>query len=101
MGHFYRLYDRLMAHWKSVIDLPILDVCYEDVIAEPEAQSRRMVEFLGLPWDDRCLKFHEVKRPCVTASVTQVRRPIYNTSVRRWRRYERHLGPLKGALWGN
>jgi hypothetical protein len=90
-----------MGHWKSVIDLPILDVCYEDVIAEPEAQSRRLVEFLGLPWDDRCLKFHEVKRPCVTASVTQVRRPIYKTSVRRWRSYERHLGPLKGALWGN
>ena len=100
-GHFYRLYERLMSHWKSVIDLPILDVSYEQVVADPETQSRRMIEFLGLPWDDRCLNFHEVKRPCVTASVLQVRTPIYNTSVQRWRRYERHLGPLKAALWGN
>jgi tetratricopeptide (TPR) repeat protein len=101
LGHFYRLYERLMAHWKSVIELPMLDVSYEEVVADPEGQSRRMIAFLGLPWDERCLKFHEVKRPCATASVLQVRRPIYNTSVGRWRRYERHLGPLKAALWGN
>jgi len=101
LGHFYRLYERLMTHWKSVIDLPILDVSYEDVIADPEAQSRRMVQFLGLPWDDACLNFHETKRACVTASVMQVRRPVYKSSVNRWRSYERHLGPLKAALWGN
>jgi tetratricopeptide (TPR) repeat protein len=101
LGHFYRLYERLMAHWKSAIDLPILDVSYEELVADSETQSRGMIEFLGLPWDDRCLKFHEVQRPCATASVLQVRRPIYNTSVRRWQRYERHLGPLKAALWGN
>jgi tetratricopeptide (TPR) repeat protein len=101
LGHFYRLYERLMAHWKNVIELPMLEVSYEEVVGDPEAQSRRLVEFLGLPWDDRCLKFHEVKRPCATASVLQVRRPIYNSSVQRWRRYERHLGPLKAALWGN
>jgi len=101
LGHFYRSYSRLMSHWEKVIDLPMLDVSYEEVVANPETQSRRMIEFLGLPWDDRCLKFHADKRPCVTASVMQVRRPIYESSVGRWRHYEKHLGPLKAALWGN
>jgi tetratricopeptide (TPR) repeat protein len=98
LGHFYRLYARLMAHWKRVIDLPILDVSYEQMVANPEAQSRRMVEFVGLPWDDRCLNFHETKRPCVTSSVVQVRRPMYATSVGRWKFYAKHLEPLKAAL---
>ena len=101
LGHFYRQYERLMVHWKSVLDLPILDVCYEQVIANPEAQSRRMIEFLGLPWNDRCLNFHNTKRPCVTASSLQVRKPVYATSVRRWKNYEDHLAPLKTALWSN
>ncbi|MGD0387770.1 MAG: sulfotransferase [Tepidisphaeraceae bacterium] len=101
LGHFYRLYERLMAHWRSVIDLPVLEVSYEEVVAEPEAQSRRMVEFLGLPWDDRCRNFHEVTRPCATASVMQVRRPVYDTSVRRWKNYEKHLAPLVAALQGS
>jgi tetratricopeptide (TPR) repeat protein len=100
LGGFYRLYERLMTHWKSVIDLPVLDICYEQVIANPEAQSRKMVEFLSLPWDDRCLSFHKTKRACVTASALQVRRPIYGTSIGRWRHYEKHLGPLKAALFG-
>jgi Flp pilus assembly protein TadD len=98
LGHFYRLYEKLMAHWKAVIDLPMLEVFYEEVVANPEAQSRRMVEFLGLPWNDRCMDFHQSKRPCATASVMQVRRPIYASSVGRWRHYEKHLGPLKAAL---
>jgi hypothetical protein len=98
LGHFYRQYQRLMAHWKSVLDLPILDVQYEHLVADSESQSRRMVEFLGLPWDDRCLQFHKTKRPCMTASVAQIRRPIYDKSVRRWKKYEKHLAPLKAAL---
>ena len=98
LGHFYRLYEKLMAHWKGVIDLPMLEVSYEEVVANPEAQSRRMVEFLDLTWDDRCLTFHQTKRPCATASVMQVREPVYNTSVGRWRHYERHLGRLESAL---
>jgi Flp pilus assembly protein TadD len=101
LGHFYRMYERLMAHWKSVIDLPMMDVSYEEVVGDPEAISRRMIDFLGLKWDDACLNFHTARIPCVTASVAQVRRPIYDTSVGRWRRYEKHLGPLKAALWGN
>jgi hypothetical protein len=97
-GHFYAQYDRLMAHWKSVLELPILDVQYEDVVADPQGQARRMVEFIGLPWDDRCLRFHETKRPVATASGQQVKVPIYTRSVGRWRNYQRHLGPLKAAL---
>ncbi|HEY1921742.1 MAG TPA: sulfotransferase, partial [Tepidisphaeraceae bacterium] len=101
LGHFYRIYERMMAHWRSAIDMPMLEVAYEDVVAGAETQSRRIVEFLGLAWDDRCLTPHKTKRAVATASVQQVRRPIYNTSVRRWRRYEKHLGPLKAALSGN
>ena len=101
LGHFYRQYERLMAHWKQVLDLPILDVSYEQVIADPEGQSRKMIEFLDLPWDDRCLSFHETRRPVGTASVQQVRRPIYQSSVERFRHYEKYLGPLKSALAGD
>lgn len=100
-GHFYRLYERLMNHWKSVVDIPILDVSYEEVVGDPEANSRKMIDFLGLKWDDRCLNFYKSNVPCATASVMQVRRPVYDSSVGRWRRYEKHLGPLKAALWGN
>jgi hypothetical protein len=78
----------------------MLNVCYEQMVAEPETESRRLIEFLGLPWDDRCLKFHETKRSVATASIMQVRRPIYETSIGRWRHYERHLVPLKSALSG-
>ena len=98
LGRFYRIHDRVMAHWKSVLDLPILEVDYEKVVADPEGQARRMVEFVGLPWDDRCVQFHKTKRAVVTASVAQVRKPIYSSSVQRWRNYEKHLGPLKQVL---
>jgi len=98
LGHFYRQYQRLMAHWKSVLDIPILDVCYEQVIADQEGQSRRMVQFLGLPWDDRCLQFYKTRRACVTESSLQVRKPLYATSMQRWRNYEKYLAPLKTAL---
>jgi tetratricopeptide (TPR) repeat protein len=101
LGHFYRLYGKLMAHWKAVIELPMLEVSYEEVVANPGEQSRRMVDFLGLPWDESCLTFHQTKRACATASVMQVRRPVYNSSVGRWRHYEKHLGRLKTALGGD
>jgi tetratricopeptide (TPR) repeat protein len=100
LGHFYRQYERLMMHWKRTLDVAILDVVYEETVADPEGQSRRMVEFLELPWEEKCLRFYDTKRAVVTASVQQVRQPIYNTSVQRWKHYEKHLGPLKGALWG-
>jgi tetratricopeptide (TPR) repeat protein len=98
LGHYYREYERLMAHWRAVLPLPIHDVVYEDLIADQAAVSRRMVEFCGLPWDERCLRYHENRRAVKTASVLQVRQPIYASSVGRWRRYEAHLAPLLAAL---
>jgi tetratricopeptide (TPR) repeat protein len=94
LASYYRDYQRLMEHWKLVLDLRILEVRYEDVIADQAGQTRRMLEFLELPWDDRCMKFHESKRMVATSSRDQVRRPIYSSSVGRWKHYEKHLGPL-------
>jgi len=90
-----------MAHWKTTLDLPILDVHYEEMVGDVETQTRRLIEFAGLPWDDACLRFHENKRLVATASQSQVRRPIYRNSVARWRHYEKYLGPLEAALSGN
>ena len=94
LASFYRDYQRQMAHWKSVLSLPILDVRYEDVVADAEGQTRRMLDFLKLPWADSCLSFHENRRQVATASKDQVRQPLYKTSVQRWKRYEKNLGPL-------
>ena len=98
IGHFQRVTDRVMSHWKSVLGMPILEVDYEKMVASPEKQIRRLLEFVGLPWDERCLSFHQNRRVVATASQSQVRRPIYDTSIGRWRHYEKWLGPLKAAL---
>lgn len=98
VGHFYQQYLRQMEHWRGVVGLPILEVVYEDLVADQEAGTRRILEFVGLEWDDACLRFHESSRVVMTASNEQVRRPMYRSSVERWRRYEKHLGPLKEAL---
>lgn len=94
LGHYYRQYDRLMSHWKAVLDVPMLEVDYEKLVGDIEGESRRMVDFLGLPWDEKCLAFHENRRFVGTASNAQVRRPAYQSSVRRWRNYAAHLGAL-------
>lgn len=98
LGLYYREYERLMAHWARVLPAPILELQYEDLIADQEQWSRRMIEFCGLEWDDRCLRFAETQRPVRTASALQVRKPIYKSSMGRWRRYEQHLEPLLEAL---
>jgi hypothetical protein len=75
-----------MAHWRSVLPAShFLEVEYEEVVADIEGQTRRFLDFLGLPWDEACLRFHETKRPVRTASVNQVRQSPYSTSVARWR----------------
>lgn len=98
LGAYYLQYLRLMTHWKSVLSIPILEIHYEDMVDDQERWSRKLVEFCGLGWDDRCLRFHETKRNASTHSYDQVRRPIYKKSVARWKNYEQHLGPLIAAL---
>ena len=98
LGRFYGTYRRLMAHWHAVLPVPILDVPYEGLVANQEFWSRKLIEFVGLPWDARCLDYHKVERPVVTSSFWQVRQPIYASSIGRWRHYERHLAPLLRVL---
>jgi hypothetical protein len=76
----------------------MLEVAYEDTVADLEGVARRLIEFCGLDWDPACLKFHETKRTVRTASVSQVRQPIYKKSVERWKRYEAALAPLLKVL---
>ena len=98
LGQYYRQYERLMAHWEHVLADRIFTIQYEELIEEPEATSRRLIGYIDLPWDDRCLEFHETERPVKTASQWQVRQPVYKKSVNRWENYETHLAPLKRAL---
>ena len=100
LGAYYRQYERLMRHWQAVLDISMLEVRYEDLVADLEGVSRAMVDFCGLEWDERCLQFYDTRRIVTTASYDQVRRPLYRQSVGRWRHYEDHLGPLKEALVG-
>jgi tetratricopeptide (TPR) repeat protein len=98
LGIYYREYERLMAHWRRVLPVPMFELQYEELTAEPEVVSRRLVAFCGLEWDERCLRFHETERPVRTASTAQVRQPMYRSAVGRWKRYEKHLGRLLAAL---
>jgi hypothetical protein len=92
--------ERMAAHAFGTLDLRMLTVHYEDVVADLEGESRRLIDFLGLPWDPACLEFYKTKRVVTTASFWQVRQPIYAKSVGRWRNYEKHLGPLMAGLEG-
>ncbi len=98
MGKTYVLYRRLMEHWSRVLPGRVVDVVYEKLVADPETEIRRLLAACSLPWDDACLRFHENPRTVSTASSNQVRQPIYKSSLQRWRRYEKHLGPLLEAL---
>jgi tetratricopeptide (TPR) repeat protein len=101
LGRYYRAYEALMQHWRNVLPNGVmLEVQYEQVVDDLEGQARRLVAHCGLDWDDACLAFHKTQRPVWTASVTQVRQPIYKSAVGRWRVYERFLGPLTKALAG-
>jgi tetratricopeptide (TPR) repeat protein len=98
LGFHYRQYERLMAHWHKVLPGKILDINYEDTTSDPEYWSRRLIDYVGLEWNDTCLAPHKLERSVKTASIWQVRQPIYKTSVARWRNYEEFLGPLIEAL---
>jgi len=99
LGRHYATYARLMQHWQQTLPPgSFLEVQYEDIVADMPGQARRLIDWVGLPWDDACLAFHKTERNIRTASVTQVRQPIYNSSVARWRHYEKYLGPLLEGL---
>jgi tetratricopeptide (TPR) repeat protein len=99
VADYYRQYLRLMEHWQSILPREaMLTVQYESLVEEQEAWSRRMVEFIGLPWDARCLDFHATRRSVTTASRWQVRQRASRQSLQRWRNYERHLGPLRALV---
>lgn len=100
IGHFYREYARLMAHWRQQSGIKLIDVAYEDMVLHTEPTARRVLEFLGLPFDERCLATHTNRFPVETASQWQVRQPIYQDSLENWRHYERHLDPLREMLPG-
>ena len=99
LGQYYRLYQRLMDHWHAVLPPGrIFDVQYEEMVAEPETNLRRVLSFCGLDFEPACLEFHEVKRSVTTASAAQVRKPIYRSSVKRHEKYGADLAPLLQAL---
>jgi tetratricopeptide (TPR) repeat protein len=99
LGRFYRAYDSLMEHWRAVLPPGVMiEVQYEDVVDDLEAQAHRIIAHCGLEWDDACLAFHKTRRPVRTSSVAQVRQPIYRSSIGRWRPYRDQLPPLFEAL---
>ncbi len=101
LGRYYAAYSRMMAHWRSILPPGgILHVSYEAMVQDFPSYAREIVDYCGLPWDDACLSFHESRRPVRTASATQVRQTIYQTSVRRWRPDASLLKPLLEALEG-
>ena len=99
LGRYYDAYEAMMAHWRGVLPKNVLlEVDYEEVVADLEGQARRIVAHCGLEWHDSCLAFHEVERPVRTASAAQVRQPIFRSSIGRWRPYGDLLQPLTDAL---
>ncbi len=98
IAHFYRQHRRLMAHWKSIYGAEIFEFDYDAFVAAPRPALERLLDFCGLDWDDACLSFHRQQNVVKTASVWQVREPLYKTSSGRWRRYERHISALRAYL---
>jgi len=95
LAHYYREHHRLVAHWRSVLPKEVfLEVPYEGLVADPEAWSRRVLEFLGLEWHPKVLEFHKTERAVLTASHWQVRQKMYSSSVGRWKHYQKFIGPL-------
>ena len=101
LGRYYGKYRELMEHWEKVLPEGFMtSVQYEDVVADTEKEAKRLIEFLGLPWNPKCVDFHKSDRPVKTASVAQVRQPIYKTSVKRWKKYGDGLQPLVDSIEG-
>ncbi|MDE1149898.1 MAG: sulfotransferase [Azospirillaceae bacterium] len=99
LGEFYRAYEALMDHWRAVLPADrFIEVRYEDVVDDLETEARRLVDFVGLDWNPACLDFHKTQRTIKTASLNQVRQPIFRSSLGRWKPYAAQLTPLLAAL---
>jgi hypothetical protein len=96
----FRSYQRLVEHWRRVLPVPVLEVDYEETVADLEGVARRLVAWCGLKWEPACLEYHDGRRPVRTASVVQVRQPICTHAVARWKHYEQALAPLLSQLIG-
>jgi tetratricopeptide (TPR) repeat protein len=97
LGRFYKAYEKIMAHWRTTLPNRFIDVVYEDLVTNPEKETRRLVAHCGLAWENQCLDFHKTNRPILT-NPTHARQPIYKDAVKRWKNYEAHLGPLLEIL---
>ena len=97
-GRRYLLTESLTEHWRTTLPLRMLEIHYETLVADVESESRRLIDFLGLDWEPACLDFSRTERIVTTASSWQVRQPLYDRSVGRWRNYQRHLDPLLKVL---
>ena len=98
LGRYFIAYWKLMQHWRSVFPGRMHEVGYETLVNETERESRRLVEFCGLEWEEQLSRFHEHEAPSMTASASQVRQPVYRSSVGKWRNYEKQLRPLFDLL---
>jgi hypothetical protein len=98
LGRYQLAYFKLMDHWREVLPGGFLEVDYEAVIDDQPGQTKRLLDYCRLPWEDACLSFHEDKRPTATASAAQVRRPLYRESLNQWRRHAAGLAPLAHLL---
>ena len=99
LGKYYGSYLDIMEHWNNVLPSgSIYNIQYENLVDNTEKEARALLEFCNLDWSDQCLEFYKNKRNIRTASVTQVRQPIYKSSKQRWKKYEKHLSPLIEAL---
>ena len=98
LGDYYIAYERLCQHWRDVLGAQLVEVQYEDMVADQETQTRRLLDKLGLPFEEACLHFEKNVAPTATASSVQVRQKVHTASVERWRRYEKQLQPLRDKL---
>jgi tetratricopeptide (TPR) repeat protein len=102
LAHYYREHQRLVSHWRGVLpEGTLLDVPYAELVKDQAGWSRRIIEFLGLDWDERCLDFQNTERAVRTASYRQVRQGMYQSSIGRWRNYQKYLGPILELRDGN
>ncbi|NNF49697.1 MAG: sulfotransferase, partial [Woeseiaceae bacterium] len=98
MARHHCRYRRLMDAWRERFPGRFLDISYEETVADLEPHARRLIDYLELPWEDRCLRFHEQREAVSTASAVQVREPVHTRSVGRWKRYEKQLEPMLAVL---